>query len=274
MNIFFTSYLMGGLGNQMFQIAHAISQGIKNKVDVFFLPDSFTPMQAKNTKNYTNNIFKNVNFVQSLPERQKIYEKSWNNSGLLNSIFFSSVEFHGYFQSSRNFLGYDEKIKTLFKPSEHFLNKIKLKFPDLLNENTVSLHIRRGDYLTVPDILPTLDLSYFSEGLKIIDGLPKIFIFTDDKTWVKENIKFDNQILVEGLEDWEELWLMSLCKHNIISNSSFSWWGAFLNENKDKKVIAPSVWFGQKGPNPFYNIYEKDWIKINVINKNNKLLCY
>ena len=75
-------------------------------------------------------------------------------------------------------------------------------------------------------------------------------------------------IIVEEDEDYKEIWLMSLCKNNIICNSTFSWWGSFLNRNENKKVIAPSIWFGTGGPSNFSDIYESNWIIINVESKN------
>ncbi len=76
------------------------------------------------------------------------------------------------------------------------------------------------------------------------------------------------------LEDYEELWLISLCKYNIMSNSTFSWWGSYLNKTPDKVVFAPSIWFGPKGEKDYEDLYESDWEKINVKFENGKLVCY
>jgi hypothetical protein len=89
-----------------------------------------------------------------------------------------------------------------------------------------------------------------------------IFVFSDDITWCRNNLGFKNMIFVEGNVDIEDLWLMSLCEKNIIVNSSFSWWGAYLNTSKDKVVIAPSNWFGPSAGLNSSDIIPDEWNKI------------
>jgi hypothetical protein len=98
-------------------------------------------------------------------------------------------------------------------------------------------------------------------------GYNPVFI-SENNDWVKENMDYDNSIIVSNLEDYEELWMMSLCTNNIISNSSFSWWGAFLNRNDNKNIFVPNLWFGPNGIHPHNNIYQSDWNKINVSYEN------
>jgi len=268
--IFYTAHLMGGLGNQMFQIAHTICQGWENNVETKFRPLSFTPMQANQPTKYLDNVFKHVKFTNNISNVKQI-SSGWSYSPI-NPPKNISVEFFGYFQSNKNFLGYDEKIIELFRPSIEFINKIKIKYPEITNKKTVSLHIRRGDYLTVSNVLPVIDKSYIDECIKQNGDYDILFIFSDDKEWVKENLSYPNQIIVSGIEDYEELWLISLCENNIMSNSSFSWWGSFLNENKNKKVFVPSIWFGPSGESSYQDIYLKEWIKINVNFLDGKLI--
>jgi len=109
--------------------------------------------------------------------------------------------------------------------------------------------------------MPTV--KYVERSLEVIGKYSHIFIFTDDKAWVKENLKFDNCTYINE-EDYLEMWIMSLCKNNIICNSTFSWWASFLNKNKYKKVVAPSMWFGPRGPQNYKDIYEKNWIVVDV----------
>ena len=257
---------MGGLGNQMFQIAHAISQGRINETPVLFTKDTYTPMQAKKTTNYMDNIFRKLRFVDYLPESKIVTEKSWNNSDV-KIIDNTSLQFYGYFQSSKNFFGMESYIKDVFEPSESFLNKIKSLYPILFSNECTSIHIRRGDYLSISDILPTLDISYYQNCLSKIKNINHVFIFSDDKKWCHENLQFFakyNCTIVENLEDYEELWMMSLCTNNIISNSTFSWWGTFLNKKERKQTFAPNVWFGPRGEKKYDSIYEPDWNLINV----------
>lgn len=258
--IFSTAYLMGGLGNQMFQIANAYSQSIDGGVKCYFKPYSQTSLQGNTTDKYVDNIFKKIVFKNNLPFAKRYNEPDWS----FNPKKFDwneSIEFYGYYQSSKNFLGYDEKIKELFSPDKSTIQFLQKKYPSILEKNTLSIHIRMGDYKKFPNIHPTISISYINEAMRYIEGNPHIFIFSDDKEWVYNNLNFSNFTIVND-KDYIEMWLMSMCKDNIISNSSFSWWASFLNKNKNKKVVAPSIWFGKGGPKNFEDIYEKDWIKL------------
>jgi hypothetical protein len=266
-----TSKLMGGLGNQMFQISKALSEGFDNNIDVVFRPSSFIPMHGNQPTKYLNNIFRNIKFDDITEPLEKINEPSWAYSEI-NLMYYKSVEFNGYFQSSKNFKNNREKIKQLFSPNNEFITKIKSTYPNILSKNSISIHVRRGDYLTISDILPTIDKTYIDESLNRLKGNGNIFIFSNDKKWAEENLKYKNSTIVSDLDDYEELWAMSLCNHNIMSNSSFSWWGSYLNKNEDKRVIVPSIWFGPKGEKNFVDVYEPEWEKINVIYSNGKLI--
>jgi len=261
--IYSTAYLMGGLGNQMFQIAHATAQGIKHNVEPAFIMDAYIQYENWKPTVYSNNIFKKINFVNEIPNIIRVSEETFNEPNL-NFEFNNSIEFFGYFQSDKNFLGYDNEIRELFSPDLNFVNKMEHLYPEIKNKKTVSLHIRRCDYLQVNTILPVVDISYIDSAIKYVGDYDTLFVFSDDKQWTRENIKYPNSIIVDGIENYEELWLMSMCKDNIISNSTFSWWGSFLNKNIDKKVFCPSIWFGTDGPYPYDNIFQKDWNKIEV----------
>lgn len=268
-----TAFIMGGLGNQMFQVAHAVAQGLKNNVPSVFEKQTFTPMeQSKPITDYLENVFRKINFVEKVENKKRVFENDWNDPQL-NFSWDTSIEFYGYFQSSKNFFGFDDYIKNLFCPTKEFINKIKTKYPEInSNIKTTSIHVRRGDYLTINNILPTLDVTYFNECIKILDEETDVFfVFSDDVEWVNKNLKNKKIIFVNEFKDYEDLWFMSLCNNNIISNSTFSWWGSFLNKNKDKKVLCPGTWFGPDGPNPHNNIYIDEWTKINVTYVNGKL---
>jgi hypothetical protein len=183
---FYTAYLMGGLGNQMFQISHALCQSLLHKVDCYFKDTAFTPMQANQPTKYKTNIFRNINFrdIELTPIR--VNEPSWNDSKV---IFDTSknTEFYGYFQSKKNFLGFEKTISKIFEPTLEFLEKIKLIYPKIFESNSISIHVRRGDYLTIPKVLPTLDISYYNECLKNLTDTQNVYIFSDDKDWIKNN---------------------------------------------------------------------------------------
>lgn len=258
--IFSTAHLMGGLGNQMFQIANAFAQSLDGNINCYFKPYSQTELQGKTANNYVNNIFKKLNFKQDLPNVKRYYEPNFS----YNEKKFDwneSIEFYGYYQSSKNFLNFSEEVKSLFLPNEDSEKYLSQKYPQILNNDTLSLHVRIGDFKKFPDIHPTINIDYINQAIKKIGDYSYLFVFSDDKEWVYNNIKYDNIIIVNE-EDYLEMWLMSMCKNNIMSNSTFSWWGAFLNTNQNKKVVVPSKWFGVKGPKDYQDIYENNWIKI------------
>jgi len=265
-----TAYLMGGLGNQMFQISNAISQSWDKKCEYRFNPKSYTPLQGNDTSRYVNNIFKKINFTYDNLVTHRHNEVTWSYYDK-PTLPNTNIEFYGYYQSSKNFMSYKDKIIDLFSPSDEKIHSLTTKYPQIKLNNTVSLHVRRGDYLNSPTIHPVVSKSYVDTALKIIGEYSHIFIFTDDKTWVLENLENENFTIVDD-EDYNELWLMSMCKNNIISNSSFSWWGSFLNKNKTKRVIAPSIWFGDNGPKNYKDIYENNWEIINTKIKKGELV--
>jgi hypothetical protein len=107
----------------------------------------------------------------------------------------------------------------------------------------ISIHVRRGDYLHQQYHHPICSAEYYSQAIDLINENIPIVIFSDDINWCKENIKAD--FYIENNKNYEDLYLMTKAKHNIIANSSFSWWGAWLNKNPDKIVVAPGIWFGE-----------------------------
>jgi hypothetical protein len=141
-------------------------------------------------------------------------------------------------------------------------------FNDIQKHNAVSIHIRRGDYLLYPRFL-VIDKDYYNKAIKQISTKiknPVFYVFSNDMNWVKENVDFRNneRYFVDkelGCTDYEELVAMSLCKHNIISNSTFAWWGAWLNQNTDKIVLVPKFWYKFVNSKSSHIIPE-DWIEV------------
>jgi hypothetical protein len=269
--MFITSHLMGGLGNQMFQIAKAKTEGLIHNLPVYFRLNSFIPMEGRQPINYRDNIFRNIIFKSDLNPLKRINEIQWNYNAH-DYVINEPTEFYGYYQSSKNFKNYKETIRDLFLPSTEFIEKIKNKYPKIFESDSVSIHVRRGDYLGVSSILPVINKSYIDESLSTIGKYSHIFIFSNDKKWCEENLKYENSTIVYDLEDYEELWVISLCNHNIMSNSSFSWWGSYLNKNINKKILAPSVWFGPNGEKEYESIYENEWEIINTKYKNGEIV--
>jgi hypothetical protein len=138
------------------------------------------------------------------------------------------------------------------------------------NSNSVSVHIRRGDYLDAKwkeSLVVIKDNTYYERALEYMNEKieePHYFVFSDDIKWVQQNIKIPNVTYVDhntGTGSYIDMYLMSLCKHNIIANSSFSWWGAWLNKNEHKVVLMPEKWFNR---DYCEGIFPKEWIKIKL----------
>ena len=151
-----------------------------------------------------------------------------------------------YFQSEKYFAHNKDKITSLFN--------INYK---TVPERSVSIHVRRGDYLKYPEIHPTLDADYYHKALEVIGDYSNAFVFTDSDLPKGLNIK--NMQIIKLDKDYDELQFMASCDNNIIANSTFSWWAAYLNKNKNKKIVAPKIWFGPLGPQYWKDIYCDDW---------------
>ncbi len=177
---------------------------------------------------------------------------------------------HGYWQSQKYFQNSAERIRSDFTfPA--FSNQKNAEMAARIAESTaISLHVRRGDYLTFAAHV-LCDQAYYDAALaKVLDGLqgdPIVYVFSDDPQWAKDNLSLPCEKVVvdfNGPEtDFEDMRLMSLCQHNIIGNSSFSWWAAWLNQTPGRRVAGPAKWFGDpKLSNP--DIFPHDWLRISV----------
>jgi len=124
------------------------------------------------------------------------------------------------------------------------------------------VHIRRGDYLNKIHKHPTQPKEYYYSAFSQFNEDIHFLIFSDDIEWCKNNLKYKYLYFIEEELDYISLYLMSLCNHNIIANSSFSWWGAWLNQETNKKVIAPSNWFGKNKKLNTKDLIPSKWIKL------------
>jgi len=248
-----------GLGNQLFCIATTIAYAKKNNLN-------FTFPQLNNDffGNYRNNIFKKLNTkIENIENLNflRIQEKSYE----FNEIeYYKNNDFcillDGYFQSYKYFENFNDFVISNLNLDEIMYN-LNNKY---VNINTYSsLHIRRGDYVNKQQFHSLLTFEYYKNALQIIKD-QNIAIFSDDIEWCKEKFSFlKNALFIENLNDYEDLILMSMCKNNIIANSTFSWWGAWLNKNPNKLVVAPKNWFG-----PTYSsistkdLIPENWIRI------------
>ena len=178
------------------------------------------------------------------------------NNALIRTMPASELFFKKYRADLLKKFTLREELDTINKK---MLAKIKS------HKNSVAIHIRRGDYVNHKSFGGVCEKEYFEEAMKKFIGLEDIhfFVFSNDINWVKENIKFPAPYTFVNINDeengYKDMWLMKHCSHTIIPNSTFSWWGAWLNENPNKIVIAPKCWSRGCGKN---DRIPEDWIKI------------
>jgi hypothetical protein len=253
--------LMGGLGNMMFQIATAHSISIRdNKKMICDTKDMLIP--HKSYTFYLENIFKKISFSDTLMNQSLVGEGGFHYSPIPK--IDGNVKLVGYFQSEKYFMNYKTEILKLFEINDTTKNYLLEKYGVIINQDTCSIHIRRGDYLGLPTHHPTQSIDYYKNAIQIVGEKKHFLVFSDDIEWCKENFNFlNNKTFISDNKDYEDLYLMSLCKNNIIANSTFSWWGAWLNKNENKKVIIPSKWFGVYNSHLNTNdLYCDKWIKL------------
>jgi hypothetical protein len=244
-----------GLGNQLFCIATTLGLAWDNGVRPVF---SMNHRQAP----YSNTIFKKLPVTNHIDIQNRYKEPSFE----YNKIPYSNnLCIEGYWQSEKYFLNHRDRIIELIGVSENGEDYIKKKYGDIFDD-TISVHIRRGDYKGLQNHHPMSSVDYYQKALShFADKEYKVLVFSDDIEWCKENFD-DGFIFIEDNPDYIDMWIMSMCTHNIITNSSFSWWGAWLNTNSNKKVIAPEKWFGSKlSHNDTKDLYPPTW---NIIKEN------
>lgn len=250
------SKLQGGLGNQLFQWAYGKALSIQHNIDLF-LDISYYSNQGTDTKRSYE-----LHKFPKIQRRNKIDNKPIIN--IIDNFKYSIIDYNnnysyylnGYWQSEKYFISHRETILHELQPP----NEKYLYLSSLISDNALSLHIRRTDYLTSNGYHPVQDKSYYDNAIDIVGEYSELLIFSDDIQWCKNNLKYKNIKYIENQDNVDDLWLMSLCKNNIIANSSFSWWGAWINNNPNKKVVAPINWFGDKSIDTT-NIIPDAWIK-------------
>lgn len=223
-----TTKLIGRLGNQAFQIAACIGYALKHGMDYSI------PSHTENPKvwpayfkyhDFPNGNYTLPNYNEPCHEYREI-------------PYRQDICLSGYFQSEKYFEHCKEEIVDLFA-----MSRIKLK-------GTTAIHVRRGDYVQLQNKHPLLGPSYYSGAIKHIyeNGGTQFLVFSDDVNYCKEVFKNEDSILkidfCEEQNPLKALDIMQACENQIIANSSFSWWGAYLNRNPEKIVIAPATWFG------------------------------
>jgi hypothetical protein len=285
--------LNGGLGNQMFQYAAAKSLALYHNVELRInieadtkdkLPDGITKrpfdlnyfnLNLKEATTFELASFASRSLLNKLLSKlkpnykRKVYKEPFFH---FDPDFFSAssdIYIMGLRQSEKYFKPFEKEIRSDFKFEADKIVHLSAITGKINTEPSVALHIRRGDYLAKIslEVLGLMPAEYYHSAVSIINDKitnPTYYIFSDDINWAKENLHLPNAIYVSvniTKTHFEDMYLMSQCRHNIIANSSFSWWAAWLNNNPDKIVIAPKKWFN-KGPKDTQDLIPESWIKI------------
>ena len=281
--------LIGGLGNQMFQYAFGRYLSIHHKTNLYF---DIADLQNKNLghiqrnfslhgfnlqtaiynlngqKSGKENLFKRLfysskNKLKTITEKKLHFDKEIGNAA-------DNVYLNGYWQSPLYFEKIEDIIRKDFTFSIPLSNDAEQFQVKIKESNAVSIHVRRGDYVNNPETLSyhgVCDLAYYQKAIEIIENKtsnPTFFIFTDDPEWVKQNFSLSDDIILisnASFSQFDDLRLMSVCKHAIIANSSFSWWGAWLINNPTKTVVAPLKWLQNDSINTD-DLFPKTWMRI------------
>jgi hypothetical protein len=269
----------GGLGNQMFQYFFGLSlRSLGNKVHysnlnllrdkqhngfeltrIFDIKDSFDKfrvlsyllgilgrLEIKSRDYVWLNRF--ILIVENLFIEKERDFSVYSDKYFATNRFF--VYFKGYWQSERYFKINPQEV---FRFSKNGLNQNSLELTLILRDlkNSVSIHVRRGDYHNAQNLQGlggAVGIDYYRSAVTLLTNeidRPCFFVFSDDVGWAERNLGIEGAVYVswnKGSESWQDMYLMSQCAHNIIANSSFSWWGAYLNSNLNKIVVAPKTW--------------------------------
>ena len=290
------SNLIGGLGNQMFQYAAGRALSLQLQQDYYLdITDlqRYQLHQGYQLERIFEGEFKvaadeSVRAIlgyQGTPFFRKIlirkpfkYLRSrsyvvqpvfgyWNQFDQLGG----DIYLHGYWQSEKYFKKYLDVIRRDFAFKETLSAANQCVRHQIMNTNAVSLHIRRGDYVTnasANKMHGVCPLEYYQQAVdEILNRVrnPFFYIFSNDPTWVKKNLRLGAEHTCidhnHGEESYNDMRLMSICKHHIIANSSFSWWGAWLNVNPEKIVIAPRQWFATDQFETI-DLLPTDWVRV------------
>jgi hypothetical protein len=279
--------LMGGLGNQMFQYAAGKALSTKHKTGLV-IDTSFLVRDPKGhyvKRPYELSAFRCqaavASKIQQLLLKSAKYTSKFMPKGLPEIAIENKFEYNeqfetigkstiliGYWQSERYFKHIRDTLLEELQPAAALSNAAKQYAENIAGaQNSVSLHFRRGDYVSLKsasNVHGTASIEYYANAVKLITektGRGNFFVFSDEIEWVKDNFPLSDATYVSGLSGIEDMHLMSKCRNNIIANSSFSWWAAWLNNNSNKTVVAPRQWFADATIDT-KDLIPKAWIRI------------
>lgn len=244
-----TTILQGGLGNIMFQIAATIGYAKKYSKQFRFYKQLQHESGHGSIDQYKHNILKNLDLIDLQKEPNRFYrydEPLFQYQAIPDHP--ENIALFGYFQSSKYFDHCSEDIRDFFQFD--ITNNPYIDF--FHNESTCSIHVRRGDYLRLSPFHVVQDISYYKHAIDLFNKDTTYLITSDDIGWCKNNFnntnfnKKNKFIFLENHTPFEDFYFAMKCNHNIIANSTFSWWSAWMNTNIGKRVVCPHPdrWFG------------------------------
>ena len=238
-NNYVTPRLQGRTGNIMFQVAHAYAQALEHNRQLV------VPSKESSTGHQVDTLYRKVAFDI------EVYNQTQNTKEVWAQFHYTPVvpaidrpsAFCGYYQSEKYFGKYKEAVRDLFSPPLSFIEKALIEYPFFKTGKVAAINVRRGDYLQKPNEHPVVTVEYINEAYSKLPPHETLLVMSDDPKWCEENIDLPNMVISDNTKFWDEegLWLLSLCDHFIISNSTFSWWGAGLSRSDNKTVIYPFV---------------------------------
>ncbi|MBA3603258.1 MAG: alpha-1,2-fucosyltransferase, partial [Parachlamydiaceae bacterium] len=187
------------------------------------------------------------------------------------SFSYTPIPYHpnmlleGWFQSEKYFLNNKQAIMDLFAPKTEILDYLNEKYSDIIaHPNTVSIHLRSyiKENPIYVEVYPTYGREYVEKAIQLFDADAQFIVFSDQIEWAKEELSglANNMRFIEGEKYFHDFYLMSMCKHNIICNSTFSWWAAYLNRNPNKVITVPSEWFAPKYNHNSQDLIPQEWV--------------
>jgi hypothetical protein len=284
--------IVGGLGNQMFQYAHGRALSLRNKtvlkldVDYYSQYDlrkfslNVYPIHASIATKEEIAQLKQIRKKPSiplvsrfLPDPQTWFEEKNMRFDAKYLVLPSNVYVQGYWQCEKYFADFENEIRKDFTVLSAPKDGNAVMMEKINSCHAISIHIRRGDYVTnahTNQVHGTCSLEYYREAVNMLaEGHhnPQVFVFSDDLQWVAQNLQLTIPMVMVDCNnadtDFEDIRLMSACKDHVIANSSFSWWGAWLNPNKSKRVIAPKRWFAAENMNAqSVDVVPQSWIRL------------
>lgn len=259
--------LNGRVGNHLFQIAAGASLAKMNNTDFrvvchrdYKLAEPDNCYIEDYIKQFSDNLYRKITIENERPVCYSLYnELSYNYSPIL---YTNNILLHGTFQSYKYF---DRStVSDLFEIPISVKSYIDSKYGELIKLGITSINVRRGDYCKQPHKYPICGMYYFKKAINFIGAEKRYLIISDDITWCKRHFIGSNFYFIDDEEPIVDLYIQTMCKNNIMSNSTFSWWGAWLNNNPNKIVICPDPWYGRS----IYtrldvsDLIPKEWIKI------------